>query len=710
MMHSPFKNLSRILCGSLFALSLMSCTSSQTNSVDDEMLSETAFSDEEVAEPSAGAEESLDFSEEDFASEPTEENLELDFEDFDSENQKAQNQADDFQDFELDELKAEDVVQTEEPAPLPMDPPVEELDLGPDLDAPVADLDFEEPATPVSSSPTQISDIRYLSNQAGGSVVIDANQNFTYETRFNPETGQYVIEVQNATLPERLKRPYVMKDFSGSFGGLNAYQSPGENNVRVVVQLKPGFRDEPVVQMEGNSLVVVPPSGSASSFMASNQTNPPPASSGPLEAGSLEEFILSNQKFYGKPISLQVRDADVRDVIGFIAEESGANIIMSDEVKGNISLKLRKVPWDQALVLVMRSKGLGYVRQSNVIRVASVDELRKESRNAQEFLRARQELAPIRVKVIPVNYANVDSLNVQVKEFLSKEGKVVVDARSNSILVADREDVLDKITRLIQALDIQPNQVLIEGKIVEASEEFTSQVGVNWGFTGSALTLSQAGGANGLPIELTPNLGIGRGASRLANSLGVRLGTLDFLGNLDALLNLAESDRTAKIISSPQVVTMNREQAQIGQTGEVISTVSIESEAGNISTSESRQPVNLKLTVTPQITADGSVIMDMDVIRQFAGPVAVESTQSRPINTRSAKTKVLVKNGETAVIGGIYQVDEANTESGVPVLKDIPVLGWLFKSQDKSKAKNELLIFLTPRILAAGESQSSAAL
>lgn len=748
MMQLQFKSVIEKCLLVFFVSGMIACTSSQTTSLDDELLSETDFSEESVPATEGDAalgEESFDegdFEEFDFSGEGeavasdefSEDELNLDFDDFESsdlsEEQaklEAQEEQDLVNELELDQLQAEDVVQTEEPPAFPEEPQFDELDLSDTLETPVAEepaiedsfvdepvADFGEPMGPPSS--TEITDIRYLANQAGGTVVIDANGPLAYESRFNPQSGQFVIEVNNALLPEKLKRPYIMKDFSGSFGGINAYQSSGVGQVRIVVQLKPGFNEEPALQLEGNSLVVVPPTLSASSIQASSggaAHSPSPSKvSGPLGARNLEEFLISNQKFYGKPISVQFKDADIKDVINFISEHSGANIVMSDRIDGRISVKLRQVPWDQALVSVMRARSLGYVRQGNVIRVATVKELKEESASAIELLRAQNENAPVKAKVIPVNYANVETLQTQVKEFLSKDGRVVVDARSNSILITDRVDVLSKVEQIIGALDVQPNQVLIEGKIVEAAENFSSTVGVKWSATGSPLTLSQAGGPNGVPVELTPRLIFGStGTTVQPNRIGVNFGAIDFLGNLDATLSLAEKDRTAKVISSPRVMVMNREKAEISQVGEVISIVTIESGgAGNLSTTENRVPVNLKLEVTPQITSDGSVIMDMSVIRQFAGAIESEQTKSRPINTRSAKTKVLVKNGETAVIGGIYQVDEGMLEEGVPLLKDIPVLGWLFKSRSREKVKNELLIFLTPKILAASDQQRAASL
>ena len=749
MMHSRSShNFVRIFITILFfGIFSVACTTSQTSSIDDEMLSETEFSEDSsadgnVADASSdmGAEEDFDFSDSsgdssaqsnEIANNAGDEELELDFDDFSEEGgAQASTQSDDFsEDFadelELDELKAEDVVQTEEPPPPAAEPEFSELDLEDTVaSTPTPDeLSFDEDSFAQESAPspsnklTEITDIRYLANQAGGTVVVDATGALNFESRFNPQNGQYVIEVNNATLPEKLKRPFLMKDFTGSFGSINAYQTPGEGNVRIVVQLKPGYSDEPTVQAEGNSLVVVPPAMTATSLQASQSGGGLDAvaaqktAAGPLGARTLEEFLMNNHKFYGKPLSLQVRDADIRDVISFISEDSGSNIVMSDQVSGRISLKLRKIPWDQALVSVMRSKNLGYTRQGNVIRISTMKELQDESNYAREMLKAQTEYAPVKAKVIPVNYANVETLQTQVKEFMSKEGRVVVDARSNSILLTDREDILDKVGKIITALDVEPNQVLIEGKIVEASEDFSTTVGVRWSASGSPITLAQTGGALGTPLELRPNMVFGNnGDAVLPNTVGLRLGALDFLGDLEAALSLAESDQTAKIISSPRVLAMNREKAEIGQVGEVISIVTIQNGVvGNATITENRLPVTLKLTVIPQITSDGSVIMDMDVIRQFAGAEVNPTTRSRPINSRTAKTKVLVKNGETAVIGGIYQVDEGQSETGVPLLKDIPVLGWLFKQRQTTKLKNELLIFLTPKIQAASDRVQRAA-
>jgi type IV pilus assembly protein PilQ len=431
-----------------------------------------------------------------------------------------------------------------------------------------------------------------------------------------------------------------------------------------------------------------------------------------LGARTLEDFLSGTVKFYGRPISIQVNEANVQDVINFIADESGVNIVISEDVQGRISLKLRQIPWDQALVIVMRTKGLGYVRQGNVIRITRLETLQAETRAAKDIVDAQTRLTPVRVKVIPVSYATVGEMATQIQPFLSADrGRVVSDPRTSSLIVTDTAEVLARIERLVKELDLPPTQVMIEGKIVEASESFSRTLGVNWGFSGVPLQISGGGGFSGSPVNMLTTFGSSTVTSAVLGgqsaSLNLNIGTLDFFGNLNARLGLAQAETMVKVISSPRIVTMNRAPAQISQKGEVISVTRTRDATGAETATPVRTGVDLSLNVTPQITADGSVILDVDVKRQFAGAVAEELTQTRPVNTREAKTKILVPNGQTAVIGGIYQNDETESERGVPWLKEIPVFGWLFKSNIKDRNKNELLIFLTPRVLNAQE-QSTA--
>jgi type IV pilus assembly protein PilQ len=566
-----------------------------------------------------------------------------------------------------------------------------------------------EPApAPEAPEKAKVRNIRYLANSSGGTVVIETSKPVQYQTRMNAATNQFVIELADVELPPALQRPYPMSDFKSRIGSINAYQTAGSNTARVVVQLKGASQGEPIVQQEGTSLVMIPPAAAPLAVIQKPSKVQPPAakgkpSAGALAARTLDEFLTGNQKFYGRNISLQVKDADVRDVVNFLAEESGANIVMSDDVNGKISLKLRRVPWDQALVTVMRSKNLGYVRQGNVLRISSLAALQKETEAANKILEAQKAIVPSIVQVIPISYADLEELQKNVKAFLSKDGQVVIDKRSSTVVVTEKADVVERVQKLIKTLDIPPMQVLIESKIVEAVEEFRRLVGINWGFGGQEVSLSPTGGANGGQLSMTLNNQIQNVPKNASTNMlaGMQIGTLDIFGTLDAALALAEHDSLAKVISSPRISAMNREKALIKQEGENVTIVTTRSETtGATTATEKRTPFSLELGVTPQITADGGVIMDLEVKREFLGAEVDPTTKARPVSKRSAKTKVMVRNGQTTVIGGIYTSDELEATDGVPGLKDIPILGWLFKSKQFNRTKNELLIFLTPRILS----------
>lgn len=595
---------------------------------------------------------------------------------------------------------------------------------------PVDDLEpatpTPEPATPPPPPPpvveekAKIRDIRFVNNSAGGTVVIETSKPVQYQTRMNPATHQFVIEIADADLPPSLQRPFPTKGAGSRIGSINAYQGAGATTARIVVQLSDAG-GEPVVQQEGTSIVVIPPTPPPPAIAKVDNTEDdnspsapstaatPKAKSEALGARTLDEFLTGNQKFYGRLISLQVKDADVRDVVNFLAEESGANVVMSDDVDGKISLKLRRVPWDQALVTLMRTKGLGYVRQGNVLRISTLKSLQAETEAATKIIEAQKAIVPAVVEVIPVSYASIDDLKQNLAPFLSKEGKVVADNRTSTIIVTDKGEVVDRVRKLIKTLDIPPAQVSIESKIVEAVESFSNFFGINWSFNGSPINMSPAGGANGAPIDLTMSSSSSTLSSNFAKSqnfsAAVNVGVLDFFGDISAALALAEREELAKVISAPRISAMNREKSTITQEGENVAirtSVQTNSNANSsiIAKDEKRTPFKLELNVTPQITADGGVIMDLDVKREFLGPIIDEEIKSQAVNKRSAKTKVLVKNGQTAVIGGIYTSDELNSTSGIPILKDIPILGWLFKNRSYLRNKNELLIFLTPRILA----------
>ncbi len=568
----------------------------------------------------------------------------------------------------------------------------------------------------ISTSAADINNISYLANQNGGTVVIEASGPLSYQVRKKPETSQVVIEIQGANLPGRLKRPYILKEFDAAFAAINAYQNPGSTTARVVIQLRPGDTSEPVVQQEGNSIVVIPGSPAASA-VAENKPDTPnseepdqaqisdvkaaDADEKALAAKTLDEFLSGSNKFYGRKISVEVTDQDIRDVLDFIGREVGLNLIMSEDVQGKVSMKLRNIPWDQALITIMKAKKLGYVRQGTVVRISTLASLQEENDAAKKILDSQKILSPLRVKVIPVSFAAVEDLAKQIPPFLTQNrGQIVVDARTSSLIVTDTEDILERVSRLVKQLDIPPAQVMIEGKVIEAQSTFSQTLGVNWMLSGVTTTLAEGRGNAGADLVIRPALAINNLPAGTTGplTLGLNVGRFDVIGDINAALTLAEVDSQIKILSSPRVVTINKEKAHIEQKGQVVSPQSIRDAQGQITSTAVRTDYTLDLSVTPQITAEGSVIMDVEVKREFPGSIDI-TTKAAPINSRSAKTKILVNDGQTAVLGGIYSSDNQKIENGVPWLRHIPVLGWLFKSKSVNDTKNELLIFLTPKIL-----------
>jgi len=724
------------LCGVI-----LSCASQQSNDDDFSNQDETAASDtasSETAETSSSDELSFD---ESSNTESTTENQQA--EAAPSEQQTEQQTTE-----QTTEQQTQDQVQTQpQEDELALDEAVNEAnnnEQAPTEPQPQVDTLATEPA-PVLAPPTSLVEIRNLQfkgNETGGTLVIDATGPFTYTTRTNPELKQYIIEIPNSILPQKLKRPLNTKDFKGSFGSIDAYQSPGSNISRFVLQLREGAQ-EPVIQLEGSTLLVATNDVSATTTSAEA---PPAQADTAVSAGAgeamaaapedaessgvrkemaktsgaeaveekgvlsnlnLEDFMINNKKFYGRKVSCSFEDVPTRDALVFVMLDSGLNLII-DELKtvGNINIRVREVPWDQCLVLIMKVKKLGYVRMGNVLRISTLQDLGTEERETVMRTLARRSVEPMRVRIYPISYASAKDMEGQVKNFLTeKRGSASSDTRTNSLIVTDVDDVLDKVEKMVKSLDTPPPQVLIEGKIVEATDSFQKSVGINWGFGGQDVRL---GTSKGRPVNMRPSFSFGT-PSGTASGVGfsLNIGTMDILGDLSATLSLFEIENKVKVLSSPRIVTMNNERASINQTtnqpqARVVTT------ASGTTKSYTSVPITLSLDVTPQITNDASVIMKVSVNREFAGsPVDPADASSFPKFTRRAETKVIVKNGQTSVIGGIYQNDTSEGESGISGLKDIPILGYLFKSGSSRKEKNELLIFLTPRIVNSTSSTDS---
>ncbi|MDJ0853534.1 MAG: type IV pilus secretin PilQ [Myxococcota bacterium] len=444
----------------------------------------------------------------------------------------------------------------------------------------------------------------------------------------------------------------------------------------------------------------------------------PAALDSPAAIDVLQEGGLMDGKQYtGRRVSLDFKEIDMSDVLRLIAEVSDLNVIAGEEVSGKVTIRLVEVPWDQALDVILLTKGLGFVRVGNVLRIAPADVLKQEEEMRLQERRALEQLEDLVVKLQPVNYADVNDVKGTVQRLLSSRGTVDVDKRTNTLIIKDIPSVIDESTALVKAIDTQTPQVLIESKIVEASLDFSREFGTTWGFGAQPLNdgFDPASGqrrdlgSDAFRLHNSENSGffgnnaefinpLTAGPTALFNIAGF---LLDEKLNLELQLQAAEINGDGKVISSPRVVTLDNVKATIEQ-GVSIPFQTFENGDAQLEFVDAV----LKLDVTPHITADRSIIMKVKVSRNAPDDSVFTLTGSPAIAKNQVDTETLVKDGQTLVIGGIYVVDKSQRQSRVPYLHAIPLLGGLFRSDEVSDNRKELLIFVTPRVVAAAQAAS----
>ncbi|MHB0969273.1 MAG: type IV pilus secretin PilQ [Thermoanaerobaculia bacterium] len=404
---------------------------------------------------------------------------------------------------------------------------------------------------------------------------------------------------------------------------------------------------------------------------------------------SPEERVYS-----GEPIDLTLKDADIRDVLRTFAQLTGLNIAIDPQVKGTVTVEFQDVPWDQALELILKQNGLAFDLDGNVMRIGTVERLSQEQEQTRKREEARRLNVATQTVIRDLSYAKATDVATLLAAMASPRGKIIVDSRTNQLIITEVPEYLQTMLNLIQEVDIATPQVVIEARIVETTKNFSRRLGVEWGFnadldpalgTGTGLQFPNRVNIDGGPI------GLGAGNAVLGLTLGNVLGTFD----LDITLTAAESEGLAKIVSAPRVQTQDNTPAEI-QSGVQIP---IQTRV-NFTTTVQYIDATLRLVVTPQITAEGTVIMEIELAKvEPALGLQVAGGQNSPLLTRRAKTRLMVRDGGTAVIGGIYQATDNDASSRIPFLHKIPVLGLLFKNQTIDKRHDELLIFITPRIV-----------
>jgi type IV pilus assembly protein PilQ len=478
----------------------------------------------------------------------------------------------------------------------------------------------------------------------------------------------------------------------------------------------------PVMAKASGDAAASEPSGASAKAVAQAKraAQPGPAALDPDGHGIevLEEGGLLEGKVYtGRRISLDFKDVEIDDVLRLIAEVSDLNIIAGDEVAGQVTIRLVDVPWDQALDVILVTKGLGFVRVGNVLRIAPSEVLKSEEEARLQEKRAKEKLEDLVVKLQPVNYANVKEVSKMVKRLLTARGSVDVDIRTNTVILKDIASVIDEATALIKAIDTQTPQVMIEAKIVEANLDYLREVGSRWGvgvqpyqdaFDPGSDLREDAGGSdftlqpvqNILGNTVAPNnIAVSNPITELATGV-VNVGAflLDDRFNLDVELEAAESEGEGKVISSPRVVTLDNRKASIEQ-GVSIPFQTFENGDAKLEFIDAV----LRLDVTPHITQDKSIIMKIEVQRNAPDDSVPTPTGSPAIAKNEAETETLVRDGQTLVIGGIYVVRSADRQSRVPYLHKLPILGNAFKNNETREVRQELLLFVTPRVVVNPE-------
>ncbi len=406
-----------------------------------------------------------------------------------------------------------------------------------------------------------------------------------------------------------------------------------------------------------------------------------------------------DKSYFGEPIDLKVTNADVTDVLRTFAQISGLNVIVQPGVTGTVTAELENVPWDQALEQVLKINGLDYELDGNVMRIAPTDTLKKEAQDKQQLAAAKSLSIPLRTVYQRLSYADAAQVSRLLKTgnagILTQRGSVMVDFRTNALIIKELPGNMDAVLSLIDLLDAPEPQVMIEARIVETTKRFSRELGVKWSV--NAIADAAHGNTSGLVFPAT---GTGTGGVNLlgnatSGTLDLKLGNLLNTFNLDVALAAAESEGLITILSAPKVATLNNQRAEI-QSGLEIPIQTI------LNNTVTVQFINatLRLDVVPYVTAEGTVEMDIDISkREPQLAFLVPGATNAPISTKDARTKLIVRDGGTAVIGGIYKVTGQSGEDRIPGLSNIPLIGHLFKHKTRTEENDELLIFITPRVI-----------
>lgn len=534
----------------------------------------------------------------------------------------------------------------------------------------------------VSTQPTsQVTDIDFRRGDEGKGEVVIMLSNDDAIVDMRSEGGKLVLDVIDSRVSNELSRRLDVSDFATPVQSIETRQEGG--NVRIKVDAI-GDYDHLAYQLDDAYVLEVRP----------------------MTKKEIEQAKLEKRIFTGDRLSLNFQDIEVRSVLQLLADFTGLNMVVSDTVTGNVTLRLKNVPWDQAMDIILRTKGLSMRQNDNVVLIAPTQEITNWERNELEAKKEIQELAPLRSELVQINYAKAADMASLLKQegnqLLSERGNVTVDIRTNSLLIQDTGDKLEEIRDLLASLDVPVRQVMIESRIVSATDNFGKELGVRLGLEQEESYNAGPDGEDQLDVSGSlPGAIDGRTAGDLVVSLpiaGAAMGGIDLVlasigSNILSLeLEAMQMEDQGEIISNPRVITADKNTAIIKE-GVEIAYVSSDGDTVN---TEFKEAV-LLLQVTPQITPDDRILMDLLITKDAA--TIVPNSSEPAISKQEVETTVLVDNGETVVLGGIFEQTKNKAEGRVPLFGDLPYVGFLFRNQQIVDDNRELLIFVTPKII-----------
>jgi type IV pilus assembly protein PilQ len=615
-----------------------------------------------------------------------------------------------------------------------------------------------------AGSDPSVSDVRYeraKGDRTKDRVLVDLSTVPAYSMSTMP-SGRLRLELKKTKLPEALTRTLDVSGFRGALKSVSSFYDAATGST--IVEIDRAADAQGSVAVENNRVVwsfdspaaqkptVVPMGNSrtrTTTVARERDTNDVPRvqtsvldvdsksgggdvkveSVGGSEAGFTNQVagqVRGAGRYSGRRIDLDLKDADIHNVLRLLADVGRVNIVTADDVAGSITIRMRNVPWDQALDVVLQAKGLGMVRGGNLIRVAPLAQLQRERELRLAAAKQEYELTPLETRLIPVSYASADGLQARARDLLSPRGSVAVDERTNVLIARDITPNLNFIEELVRSLDTQTPQVLIEARVVEASSTYLRDIGIQWGGdatfseatgnpTGAAFP-SRASIAGGASDGNTPTAGLSPFSRTVANpnfavnlpaavgtgaggALGISLGSLDNNFNIGLRLSAAEASGMIRIVSSPRILTLDNTEARISS-GTLIPFSQVSAQGVQTTFQEAK----LQLLVRPHVTADGSVSMHVKINRDEPDFNRTSARGDPTILKREAETDLLVMDGHTAVIGGIYRRNTGRNTDQIPLLGDIPILGILFQHRRATDQREELVIFITPRIVNRAEA------